>query len=132
MGGGGKGEGRRRWTIFVGLKIDDELRQAIAARAEREQIAPRQHSRLYRALLRAGLEGDTFKTWGRGLDTIQDLHENLARIGGNLNQIAHHANAKGLVKDKELCAALDELRAAVRECDSDIMELRDGIIRRVR
>lgn len=132
MGEDGKGEGRRRWTTFVGVKIDDELRQAIAERAQRENITPRRYSRLYRALLRAGLEGDTFKTWGRGLDTIQAVHENLARIGGNLNQIAHQANSKGLLRDNELRAVLAELRAAVRECDTRVMELGDGIIRRVR
>lgn len=131
MSGGGKEKTRRRrWTTFVGVKIDDELRQAIAARAEREKIAPRKHSRLYRALLRAGLVGDTFKTWGRALDTLDELHENLSRVGGNLNQVAHWLNAKGHLKDKDLLAVIDELRPTVKQCYAIVKELKDGIVRR--
>jgi hypothetical protein len=132
VGGGGKEGSRRKLETVAHVRLDDELRQAIAARAEREKIAPRKVSRLYRALLRAGLEGDAFKTWGRALDELTTMHDNLHRIGINLNQVAHHLNAKGQLKDKDLTAALNELRPAVKKCYETLEELKHGIVRRVR
>lgn len=134
MGGGVKKQasGGRRLTTFVGIKIDDELREAIQARVASEKIAARKHSRLYRALLRAGLEGDTFKTWGRALDELGALQQNLSRVGGNLNQVAYWLNAKDHLKDKEFLAAIEELRPAVKQCYAIVKELHHGLVRRTR
>lgn len=114
------------------VRINNELRQALTLRAEAEQIGRRKLSRLYRALLWAGLDGDTIKTWGRALDELGGLRENLSRVGGNLNQVAHWLNAKGSLKDKELLAAIEELRPAVKQCYAIVKELKDGIVQRNR
>lgn len=132
MGGGGKVVERQAMNVQLVIRVDNELNAALAARAAAEKISRRKRSRLYRALLRAGLEGDALKTWGRASDVLGGLCADLSRIGGNLNQVAHWLNAKGSLKDPELLAALDDLRPTVKQCYAIAKELKNDIVQRGR
>lgn len=132
MGGGGKAVERRAMNVQLVVRIDNDLSAALAARAVAENIPRRKRSRLYRTLLRAGLVGGWIEGLDKTLTELKTLRGELSRIGSNLNQVAHWLNIKGSLKDKELLAALDELRPAVKQCCATVKEMKDGIIQRVR
>lgn len=129
---GEKAMERRAMDAQLVVRVDGDLNAALAARAEAENIPRRKRSRLYRALLWAGLTGQEVGKLDQVLAELKRLQGNLARIGGNLNQVAYWLNSRQELKESDLLECIKELRPTLNECAGSVREVRDGIIRRSR
>lgn len=65
------------------------------------------------------------------LAALEQQRQDLARIGGNLNQIAHAFNVKGRLHDEALAVTHGELRASFAALASLVVEVRNEIKKRI-
>ncbi len=128
---GEKVDGERAPGQQLVIRIDGELRQALTGRAASEQIGRRKLSRLYRALLWAGLTGTSLEAIAKALTELERVRNHLSRIGSNLNQVARRLNTEDELKERELYEAIKDLRPQFDRCQKLVTELQDGLIRRI-
>lgn len=133
--GGGVGvkeTSKAKLNDVVRLRVGADLKSALRERAATKEMEGRKMSRLCRALLWAGLTGQETGKLDQAVAELERLRGNLARIGGNLNQVAYWLNSRHELKEKNLSECIKELRPALNECAGTVMELRDGLIQRIR
>lgn len=119
---------------FTGVRLGDltvplEKRAASETKAAGRRITP---SAILKRALRAYLSGENvqhFDTSGM-IEELAGLRSDLARVGGNLNQLAHTFNIYGQVDDKELRQNHEALQGEFRQIMAMLKEIRDELHKR--
>jgi hypothetical protein len=102
------GSEKRARSTHITVRLTAEERAAIDAAAERAGLTAGSYAR--QAMLGAPMPRQVRRPPVERKELARLLGA-LGRIGGNVNQLAHHANAGSPVQRRALAATLDDLRA---------------------
>lgn len=117
-------------TVRLGdLTAPLEKRVASESKAAGRRITP---SAILKRALRAYLGGENVQHFDASgmIEELAGLRSDLARVGGNLNQLAHTFNIYGQVDDKELRQNHEALRDEFRPIMAMLKEVRDELYKR--
>jgi hypothetical protein len=101
-----------------------ELRDLALARARKDNL---KLSELLRRAVRHYLTGQGGDDWQKLRVEVSNLRAESARIGGNLNQIAHHANIHQAVDGQALPKVIAELKAHFRDVADQMRAINDKL-----
>lgn len=113
-----------------------DLAPAIARRAASETKAaghPISHAKIIKRAVRAYLEGGDGLPYfdvTKMIDALHGLRLDLARVGGNLNQLSHQFNIHNQVDDDELAKAHADLRVEFRGVMATLKEIEVALYKR--
>lgn len=127
-----------RYTPTRGARLPPDLDAALMARVQVDggKVSP-VLVRAIRAYLAADAGSASSAPGTTGPDLVpllaalEQQRQDLARIGGNLNQIAHAWNRKGELHQGALAVTHDDLRAEFTRLSSLLMEIRNAVKERL-
>lgn len=118
-------------TEKLRIRTSKALRAALDAEAERMGVRVSEHIR--RTLAASADPEDVLPVVALAdFKILEQLRLDLARLGGNLNQIAHHLNAGDPSGTGDLGAMLEALRPHFDTCVITVKGLRDELARRAK
>jgi len=86
-------------------------------------------SQLIRQFVEAGLSGDIkIKDFTPLVSDLHALSTNLARVGGNLNHVAHHFNMTNEVDEELLELIFKALRNQFKDISEKVHEVKNGLV----
>lgn len=119
------------------VRFSEAERQELEAEALRQYGAGRKGGQLVRRYVREGLARDKGEAAAPSVEAhkalvneIKTLRLELARIGGNLNQIAHAVNIHETVNGESLAVRHDELRDMFQKTAAAVREVGNGLLHR--
>lgn len=115
------------------IRVAAEEKEALKVVSAERFGSPRKEARLIRRYIAEGLARDqgqelpNFEAQQALIDSLGKLRSDLARVGGNLNQIAHAANMHDTVNGRSLADVHGELRDLFAELMALLREVSNGL-----
>ena len=106
-----------KYSVPIGIRFNDLL-DPLDKKAKKERS---NRSRVVRRALRSYLEDKNFGECDTLVSELAKVKSSLARIGGNMNQIARYFNTHDALDSSQLNQAHEELK---KELDKTILFLR--------